>query len=363
MLRKPNETVANKDLELVKAIAKESRSETLARLHASSDGLTSAQADQNREEFGANTIASGKHNSKLRFLTEAFITPFTLVLLALATLSLFTDYIFVPAGEKDISTVAIMLTMVFISGITSFIQNIKSSNAVNSLLQMVSVTTDIIRDGKDEEIDTSQFVVGDVIRLAAGDMVPADMRLLVSKDLFCSSSSLNGESNPIEKIATRRPKIGQDRDYLDYPNILYEGTTIVSGSGLGVVFATGERTMFGKLAHDIAHNDVKNTAFDVGIKNVSRLLIIMTLIIAPLVLIINGLTKGDWINALIFSIATAVGLTPEMLPVIVTTNLVKGSIEMSKKGTIVKKMNSIQNFGSADILCTDKTGTLTQDKV
>ena len=363
MLKKPNGTTSNKDLALVKAIAKESRSETLARLHASSNGLTSKQAEKNREEYGANTIASNKHNSKLRFLAEAFITPFTLVLLVLATLSLFTDYIFVPAGEKDLTTVAIMLTMVLISGITSFVQNVRSSNAVDSLLKMVSVTTDIIRDGKDQEIDTSEVVVGDVIRLAAGDMVPADMRLLTSKDLFCSSSSLNGESNPVEKIATEKPKLGADRDYLDYPNILYEGTTIVSGSGLGIVFATGERTMFGKLAHDISHNDVKNTTFDIGIKNVSKLLIIMTAIIAPLVFIINGITKGDWVNALIFSIATAVGLTPEMLPVIVTTNLVKGSIEMSKKGTIVKKMNSIQNFGSADILCTDKTGTLTQDKV
>ncbi|MBI0110267.1 magnesium-translocating P-type ATPase [Lactobacillus sp. W8093] len=363
MLRKPNGTAANKDLALVKAIAKESRSETLARLHASSNGLSSEQAEKNRAEYGSNTIATSKHNSKLRFLAEAFITPFTLVLLVLATLSLFTDYIFVPAGEKDLTTVAIMVTMVLISGITSFVQNIRSSNAVDSLLKMVSVTTDIIRDGKDQEIDTSKVVVGDVIRLAAGDMVPADMRLLTSKDLFCSSSSLNGESNPVEKIATRKPKLGSDRDYLDYPNILYEGTTIVSGSGLGIVFATGERTMFGKLAHDISHNDVKNTTFDIGIKNVSKLLIIMTAIIAPLVFIINGITKGDWINALIFSIATAVGLTPEMLPVIVTTNLVKGSIEMSKKGTIVKKMNSIQNFGSADILCTDKTGTLTQDKV
>ncbi|BDR61010.1 magnesium-translocating P-type ATPase [Lactobacillus xylocopicola] len=363
MLRKPTEVASNKDLELVKAIANEDRAETLARLHASSDGLTSSQAEKNREEFGSNTIASGKRNSKLQFLAEAFITPFTLVLLALAAISLCTDYIFVPAGEKDLSTVAIMLTMVVISGITSFIQNVKSSSAVEALLKMVSVTTDIIRDGKDQEIDTSKVVVGDVIRLAAGDMVPADMRLLTSKDLFCSSSSLNGESNPVEKIATKKPQLGQDRDYLDYPNILYEGTTIVSGSGLGVVFATGERTMFGKLAHDIAHSDVKNTTFDVGIKNVSKLLIVMTAVIAPLVLIINGLTKGDWVNALIFSIATAVGLTPEMLPVIVTTNLVKGSIEMSKKGTIVKKMNSIQNFGSADILCTDKTGTLTQDKV
>jgi P-type Mg2+ transporter len=363
MRRKTTAPTSNKDLELVKKIAQESRSETLARLHASSDGLTSEQVVRNREEYGSNTIASNRHNSKLNFLTEAFITPFTLVLLVLAALSLCTDYIFVPAGQKDLTTVLIMVIMIIISGVTNFIQNVRSSNAVNSLLKMVSITTAIVRDGKDQEIDTSEVVVGDVIRLAAGDMVPADMRLLTSKDLFCSSSSLNGESNPVEKIATRKPKIGSERDYLNYPNILYEGTTIVSGSGLGVVFATGERTMFGKLAHDIAHQDVKNTAFDVGIKNVSKLLIIMTAIIAPLVFIINGLTKGDWINALIFSIATAVGLTPEMLPVIVTTNLVKGSIEMSKKGTIVKKMNSIQNFGSADILCTDKTGTLTQDKV
>ncbi|WEV70644.1 magnesium-translocating P-type ATPase [Lactobacillus sp. ESL0785] len=363
MLKKPSDQTESKDLQLVRTIAKESRAETLARLHASSNGLSTKQAKKNREEYGSNKIASNKHDSKLRFLAEAFITPFTLVLLVLATLSLCTDYLFVPAGQKDLSTVIIMLTMVIISGITSFVQNVKSSNAVNSLLKMVSVTTDIIRDGKDQEIATDKVVVGDVIRLAAGDMVPADMRLLSSKDLFCSSSSLNGESSPVEKMATKKPGIGQDRDYLDYPNILYEGTTIVSGAGLGVVFATGSHTMFGKLAHDIARNDVKNTTFDVGIKNISKLLITMTAIIAPLVFIINGLTKGNWVDALIFAIATAVGLTPEMLPVIVTTNLVKGSVEMSKHGTIVKKMNSIQNFGSADVLCTDKTGTLTQDKV
>ena len=179
MLRKPNGTAGNKDLALVKAIAKESRSETLARLHASSNGLSSEQAEKNRAEYGSNTIATSKHNSKLRFLAEAFITPFTLVLLVLATLSLFTDYIFVPAGEKDLTTVAIMVTMVLISGITSFVQNVRSSNAVDSLLKMVSVTTDIIRDGKDQEIDTSKVVVGDVIRLAAGDMVPADRKSVV----------------------------------------------------------------------------------------------------------------------------------------------------------------------------------------
>lgn len=363
MLRKPSTNASNPDLKLVKKIARETRTETLARLHASAEGLSSKQAEENRKEYGSNKIATNKHDSKLRFLAEAFLTPFTMVLLILATLSLFTDYIFVPANQKDLSTVVIMLLMVFISGITSFVQNVRSSNAVNDLLKMVSVTTNIKRDGKDQELPTKSVVVGDIINVAAGDMVPADMRLLRSKDLFCSSSSLNGESKPVEKIATKVPEFGKDKDYLDYPNILYEGTTIVSGSGVGVVFATGEHTMFGKLAQDISRNDIKETTFDVGIKNISKLLITMTAIIAPLVFIINGLTKGDWINALIFAIATAVGLTPEMLPVIVTTNLVKGSVEMSKHGTIVKKMNSIQNFGSADVLCTDKTGTLTQDKV
>ncbi|MFR4967713.1 magnesium-translocating P-type ATPase [Lactobacillus kalixensis] len=360
-LNKKNQSVVN--LRLVQRIARESRAETLARLHVSAEGLSTKQANINREEYGSNEIAAPKNNSKLRFLAESFITPFTIVLFILAAVSLFTDYIFVPANQKDLSTVIIMLVMVLISGITSYVQNVRTSNAVDDLLSMVSVTTNIRRDGQDQELPTSDVVVGDIINLAAGDMVPADMRLLKSKDLFCSSSSLNGESNPVEKIATKFPKIGGDKDYLDYPNVLYEGTTIVSGSGTGVVFATGNRTLFGKLAQDISKNNLKQTTFDKGIKDISKLLITMTAVIAPLVFLINGLTKGDWINALIFAIATAVGLTPEMLPVIVTSNLVKGSVEMSKHGTIVKKMNSIQNFGSADILCTDKTGTLTQDKV
>ncbi|GFZ26886.1 magnesium-translocating P-type ATPase [Lactobacillus corticis] len=356
-------TTAKVNVKLVKEIARGKRTEVLAKLHASEEGLTSVEADRRKEEFGPNEIAKTSNDSKLRFLAEAFITPFTIVLLILAVLSFFTNYVFEPASSKDLSTVIIMVVMVLISGITSFIQNVRTSDAVNSLLGMVSVTTNIRRDGKDQELPTKDVVVGDIINLAAGDMVPADMRLLQSKDLFCSSSSLNGESNPVEKIATQGPRIGHEDEYLDYPNVLYEGTTIVSGAGKGVVFATGSDTVFGKLAADLSKNKVKETSFDVGIKEISKLLLTMTAIIAPLVFIINGMTKGNWLEALIFAIATAVGLTPEMLPVIVTSNLVKGSVEMSKHGTIVKKMNSIQNFGAADILCTDKTGTLTQDRV
>ena len=351
------------DTEFVKQIAQQTPEEALKTLHSSLDGLSSTEAKERLEKNGLNEVATKKHNTKLHFFIESFFTPFTMVLLLLATVSLFTDYVFVPADQKDLSTVIIMITMIIISGLTSFIQNVKTNDAVEDLLNMVSVTTNIRRNKKDKEISTKQVVVGDIINIHAGDMVPADIRLLQTKDLFCSSSSLNGESTPVEKIATKKPDQKDMDQYLDYPDVIYQGTTIVSGSGVGVVLATGEQTVFGRLAKDISNNDVKETNFDVGIKNISKLLLTMTAIIAPLVLIINGLTKGNWLNALLFAIATAVGLTPEMLPVIVTSNLVKGSLEMSKHGTIVKKMNSIQNFGAADILCTDKTGTLTQNKV
>ena len=346
---------------LAKQIARQEKNEVLKQLHTTINGLNPVQAKQRLEQDGLNEVSNKEHHPKLHFLIDAFMTPFTGVLLFLAGLSFLTNYVFVPADQKDLSTVIIMIIMVLISGITSFIQNVKTSDAVDSLLNMVSVTTNVKRAGEDKELPTKDVVVGDIINLAAGDLVPADMYLLKSKDLFCSASSLNGESSPVEKMADQKPK-GSD-NYLDYPNILYEGTNIVSGSGMGVVFATGDKTVFGNLARTLAQNKNKETTFDIGIKNVSKILLIMTAVIAPLVFLINGLTKGDWLNALIFAIATAVGLTPEMLPVIVTSNLVKGSVEMAKHETIVKRMNSIQNFGSADILCTDKTGTLTQDKV
>lgn len=349
------------DATLATKIARKEKSEVLKQLDTSINGLNSVQAKKRLERDGLNEVSNKECHPKLHFLFDAFMTPFTGVLLFLALLSFLTNYLFVPADQKDLSTVIIMITMVLISGITSFIQNVKTSDAVDSLLNMVSVTTNIKRDRKDQELPTKDVVVGDIINLTAGDLVPADLYLLKSKDLFCSASSLNGESSPVEKLADEKPK--ENDNYLDYPNILYEGTNIVSGSAMGVVFATGDETVFGNLARTLSKNKNKETTFDIGIKNVSKILLIMTAIIAPLVFLINGLTKGDWLNALIFAIATAVGLTPEMLPVIVTSNLVKGSVEMAKHETIVKRMNSIQNFGSADILCTDKTGTLTQDKV
>ena len=351
------------NIKLVRQIAQEDKFATLQRLHTSINGLYSADARQRLEKFGPNEVAKKPTNTRIQFLIQSFLTPFTIVLLILATISFFSEYLFVPASQKDLSTTIIMLIMVLISGVTGYIQNIKTNNAVEDLLNIVSVTTNIRRNGENIELPTKDVVIGDIINLSAGDMVPADMRLLKTKDLFCSASSLNGESEPTEKIANARPKSDELKNYLDYPNIAYEGTTIVSGSGIGVVFATGEKTVFGKIAQNISKNKIKETSFDLGIRDISKMLLIMTAIIAPTVFIIDWLTKGNWLDALLFGIATAVGLTPEMLPVIVTSNLVTGSVEMSKQGTIVRTMSSIQNFGSADILCTDKTGTLTQNKV
>lgn len=358
----PSKKMMN-NIKLVRQIAQEDKFATLQRLHTSINGLYSADAEQRLEKFGPNEVTKKPSNTRIQFLVKSFLTPFTIVLLILAAISFFSDFLFVPQAQKDPSTSIIMVVMVLISGVTSYIQNIKTNDAVEDLLKMVSVTTNIRRSGKNLELPTKEVVIGDIINLSAGDMVPADMRLLKTKDLFCSSSSLNGESEPTEKIANAKPKTDDLKNYLAYPNIVYEGTTIVSGSGVGVVFATGEKTVFGRIAQNISRNQIKETSFDLGIKEISKLLLTMTAIIAPAIFIINWLTKGNWLDALLFGIATAVGLTPEMLPVIVTSNLVKGSIEMSKQGTIVKTMSSIQNFGSADILCTDKTGTLTQNKV
>lgn len=348
-------------IERVKKIARESRTETLARLHASAEGLSTKQAMVNREEYGTNEIVDTKNDSKWHFFIESFLTPFTIVLILLAATLLIADV--VPSGQDDVSTAIIIVVMVLIAGIIKFVQNIKTSDAVEEMLALVSVTTNIKRDNENQELPTNEVVVGDVINLSAGDMVPADMRLLRSKDLFCSTSYIDGKFDPKEKIATKTPRFEQVNNYLDYPNIVYEGTTIVSGSGTGVVFATGKDTIFGKKIRDENKRELHKTTFNVGIKSITKLLMLMMVIVSALVFIINGITKANWISSFVFAIAIAAGLTPEMLPVIVTSNLVNGSKKMAKRGNIVKRLNSIQYFGSADVLCTDKTGILTQDKV
>ena len=339
MLKAASKKRSNIDIQRIQRIARESRSETLARLQASAEGLSTNKAEENRKEYGQNEIITNTNASKWRLLWESIITPFTLVLLVLTLLTLFTSYILVPQGDNDIITLSVMIVMLIISVLVNFIQKIKIARVTEQLLNMVSVTTNIRRDGKNVELPTDEVVIGDVINLSAGDPEPA------------------------EKMANVSIKPGMANDYLNYPNILYEGTTIVSGSGTGIVFAIGNHTVFSKEVQAISRKKVKTTLFDREMKQLAKLLVIATAIIIPLLFVINGLTKGNWGESLIFALAAAVGLTPEVLPIIVNSNLTKGAREMSKNGAVVKQMNAIQNLGSTDVFCIDKTGTLTQNQV
>ncbi len=363
MLKAASKKRSNIDIQRIQRIARESRSETLARLQASAEGLSTNKAEENRREYGKNEIITNSNSSKWRLLWESIATPFTLVLLVLTLLTLFTSYILVPQGDNDLITTIVMIVMLIISVLVNFIQKIRIAKVTDQLLNMVSVTTNIRRDGKNVELPTDEVVVGDVINLSAGDMIPADMKLLTSKDLFCSSSYLDGDPEPAEKMANVVIKPSMANDYLNYPNILYEGTTIVSGSGTGIVFAIGNHTVFGKAVQAISRKKVKTTLFDREMKQLAKILIIATAIVIPLLFVINGLTKGNWGESLIFALTAAVGLTPEVLPIIVNSNLTRGAREMSQNGAVVKQMNAIQNLGSTDVFCIDKTGTLTQNQV
>lgn len=341
--------------------------ETLGYLNTTLCGLEPGKVEENRSEYGSNKVTREKKKTLPQRLAGAFINPFTAILFCLALVSSFTDMIFphfslfgcVPK-DFDCLTVVIILTMVFLSGTLRFVQESRSGNAAEKLLAMITTTCTVTRKGQEmAEIPLDEVVVGDIVHLSAGDMLPADVRILDAKDLFVSQASLTGESEPIEKI----PMVNETRDAItDYTNIAFMGSNVISGSASAVVVTVGDHTLFGSMASEVAHEAVE-TSFSKGVNAVSWVLIRFMLVMIPLVFVANGITKGDWLSAFLFGISIAVGLTPEMLPMIVTTCLAKGAVSMSKKQTIVKNLNSIQNFGAIDILCTDKTGTLTQDKV
>ena len=320
-----------------------------------------------RIQYGTNKVTREKQKSLAKRLAEAFINPFTAILFFLAVVSIMTDMVlpyFSLLGSTpedfDPLTVVIILTMVIISGTLRFVQESRSGNAAEKLLSMITTTCTVTRRGREkDEIPMDDLVVGDIVHLSAGDMIPADVRILEAKDLFISQASLTGESEPVEKTANVSV---QKESVTEYTNIAFMGSNVISGSAAAVVICTGDNTLFGSMASAIAGEAVE-TSFTKGVNAVSCVLIRFMMVMVPLVFLINGITKGDWLNAFLFGISVAVGLTPEMLPMIVTTCLAKGAVSMSKKQTIVKNLNSIQNFGAIDILCTDKTGTLTQDKV
>ena len=333
--------------------------ELLGLYNVPAGGLTDALAERSRDEYGANILTNGKKDSAAKRLAEAFISPFTLVLLALAVISVFTDIVFASAGERSYATVGIISAMVIISGTLRYVQETRSCNVAEKLTGMLHTTACAERGGVKREIPIEEIAVGDLIHLSAGDMIPADLRILTAKDLFISQSALTGESEPVEKTACS----GVARDTLtDTENLAFMGSNVVSGSATAVAVAVGNGTMLGNMAGSL-NGEAPKTAFEKGVNSVSWVLIRFMLIMAPVVLFINGFTKGDWVQALLFAISVAVGLTPEMLPMIVTACLAKGAVVMSREKVIIKNLNSIQNLGSMDILCTDKTGTLTQDRV
>lgn len=333
----------------------------LKKYNTSYAGYEESKVELMREEYGENEITHQKGDSLLKRLVEAFINPFTIILLILAIISFITDIIMAEPGKKDATAVIIVTSMVLISGILRFVQETKSNKAAEKLGEMVETTIRVSRkiEGA-KEIPINEIVVGDIIHLAAGDMIPADVRILKSKDLFISQSSLTGESEPVEKIS--KSLLNDCKNPLELENLAFMGSNVISGSAIAIAINVGDDTIFGSIAQNLSGKK-SDTSFDKGVNSVSWVLIRFMLVMVPIVLFMNGFTKGDWMEAFLFAISVAVGLTPEMLPMIVSTNLAKGAVAMSKKKVIVKDLGAIQNFGAMDVLCTDKTGTITQDKV
>jgi P-type Mg2+ transporter len=340
--------------------------ELLAALETTLAGLDEEQIETRLHRDGVDEVSHEKPPHWTLQLLHAFKNPFIVVLLVLACVQLATDH-------TNLTGPTIISVMVGISVFLSFTQEYRSSRAAEKLKAMVRNTATVTRrasDGHSEriEVPVAELVAGDIVHLAAGDMVPADLRLLSAKDLFISQAILTGESLPVEKSApshmpaANAPGANDADNPLDLASVCYMGTNVVSGTATAVIVATGSRSYLGSLARTVAGQRVQ-TSFDRGVKSVSWLLIRFMAVMVPIVFVINGLDKHDWLQAFLFALSVAVGLTPEMLPLIVTANLAKGAIAMSRRKVVVKRLNAIQNLGAMDVLCTDKTGTLTLDKI
>ena len=338
-------------------IAKISDEELFERLGTDPEGLNQVEAGDRLEEYGRNIIDTGNANSLFKRVREAIINPFNIVLLIVAGVTLVTDVII--ADKPSWATFLMLIFVVAVSGIISFVQEEKSNSAAQKLQNMITNRIDVIRNGSVMEVSIEEVVPGDVVKLASGDMLPGDVRFIETKDLFTDMSQLTGESQPVEKFAGPDPE-GTEITELD--NIGFMGSNIVSGSAKAVILTTGNRTYLGSMAKSLNTYQDKSS-FERNINSISSLLIKFMVIMVPVIFIANFITKGSWLDSLMFGITIAVGLMPEMLPVIMTSSLAKGAVNMSRKQTIVKRLGAIQTFGEMDILCTDKTGTLTQDEI
>jgi Mg2+-importing ATPase len=332
-------------------LCKLSDEEAMLRLGVTEGGLSDEQVEAAREEYGSNILSHRKEAGILMELLQRCRNPLVIQLLVICVVSLLMG---------DVRAATVVGAMVLLSVVLAYVQEHRSSRAVEKLNAMVQTNSLVIRDGKECDIPIAEIVPGDVVLLQAGALIPADLRLISAKDFFVSQSSLTGESMPVEKQAGLADVTG--RGIIELQNACFQGSNVVSGTARGVVVNTGSRTHFGSIAEKLAGQRAQ-TSFDKGIAGFTWLMIRFMVVMVAIVFLIVGVTKHDWAEALLFALSVAVGLTPEMLPMIVTVNLSKGAMAMSKKKVIVKRLNSIQNFGAIDILCTDKTGTLTQDRV
>ncbi|MBC1532320.1 magnesium-translocating P-type ATPase [Listeria seeligeri] len=327
-----------------------SREEILEEVGVMDSGLTHVEVAIRQKEFGRNQTVEEQKVSQLRLFMRAFNDPFIYILVLLMVISYLT---------ADMEATIIMAIMIFTSGLLGFIQSSRAERASYALKNMVKNKVNVLRDGKMTVVTQDEIVPGDVIEISVGDIIPADARVISATDLLINQSALTGESIPTEKYAEDKratPEI------FERENLLFMGTDVLSGHGRAVILRTGSSTFFGSLS--IAATKKRgDTSFDKGVKTISKLLFYFMLVMVPIVFLINGLMKGNWLEAFLYAVAIAVGLTPEMLPMIVSTNLAKGAINMSSKKVIMKELSAIQNIGAMDILCTDKTGTLTEDKL
>ena len=320
------------------------------------DGLDPIQATERLDEYGKNIIDFGKEKNLAQRISDAIINPFNIVLLVVAAITFVTDVVL--SDEPSFATFIMLVAVIIISAVISFVQEEKSNNAAKKLQGMITNKLDVMRNGVETEVEIEELVPGDIVKLASGDMIPGDVRFIETKDLFIDQSQLTGESNPVEKFTTTETNVG----VTDLANIGFMGSNIVSGSARAIILTTGGDTYFGSMAKSLNSYEEKS-AFEKNLDSVSRLLIRFMLITVPVIFIANFLTKGSWLQSLMFGITIAVGIMPEMLPVIMNSSLARGAINMSRKKTIVKRLGAIQTFGEMDVFCTDKTGTLTQDEI
>lgn len=336
--------------------------DTMTFFNTSRAGLTEEQVEENRDLYGENELTKGQEDSIVKKIYESIINPFTVILLLIALVSLVTNVWLAKPGQEDPTTFIIIVVLVLLSGSIRFVQELRSDKAASNLSRMIVNTVTVVREGKEQEIPITELVVGDIIRLSAGDMLPADVLILDSRDFFVQQSGLTGESDAVEKMALDKCEAKEADSLLESEALAFMGTNVISGRAIALVLVVGDDTKMGAIEQTLNTYD-EPTSFEREMNSISWLLIRLMLVLVPIVFLINGLTDGDWLEAGVFALSVGVGLTPEMLPMVITASLAKGSILMAKEKVVIKKLNAIQDLGAIDILCTDKTGTLTQDEI